>query len=287
MKFFTATLLWLGALALGQAASSPPTTINNFNRCAYGANVGWLNWQGDVTSGAVIGDYSCAGYIYSANVGWINLGNGFPANGVRYQNNVGYDFGVNHDGLGNLRGFAWGANVGWINFENTGAPKVDLITGNLSGYAYGANVGWISLSNASALVQTDRIFAGMDLDGNGLPDPWEMLKFGHTGVDPNADPDHDGVKNKDEYLADTDPNDGNDSLRIMEYTRDATMYTILGWTSRPTRLYLIERNTVIGNLFWPWFDWRILPVFGWNRTGFYDTDTNAFYRVRAYRPLTP
>ena len=95
------------------------------------------------------------------------------------------------------------------------------------------------------------------------------------------------MSNRQEYLADTDPNDGNDCLRITEYTRDATGYTILGWAARPTRLYLVERNTVLGAVSAPWFDWRFLPVLGWNLTGFYDTDTTAFYRVRAYRPLTP
>jgi len=45
-----------------------------------------------------------------------------------------------------------------------------------------------------------------DVDGNGLPDGWEILHFGHIGVDPNADPDHDGATNLMEYLAGTDPN---------------------------------------------------------------------------------
>jgi len=48
--------------------------------------------------------------------------------------------------------------------------------------------------------------AAADSDGNGLPDAWEILHFGHIGVDPNADPDHDGATNLMEYLAGTDPN---------------------------------------------------------------------------------
>src|ERR1039457_4425054 len=105
------------------------TTIDAANKYAYGANLGWLDWRGDTANGAVIGDYVCSGYIYSANVGWINLGNGTPTNSIRYQNLSANDCGVNHDGGGNLRGYAYGANIGWINFENTGAPRVDLLTG--------------------------------------------------------------------------------------------------------------------------------------------------------------
>ncbi len=44
-----------------------------------------------------------------------------------------------------------------------------------------------------------------DRDGNGLPDLWEMTYFGHTGVDPKADADGDGLDNLHEYLAGTDP----------------------------------------------------------------------------------
>lgn len=46
----------------------------------------------------------------------------------------------------------------------------------------------------------------VDTDGNGLPDWWELEYFGHlTGTDPNADPDHDGMSNLQEWLAGTNP----------------------------------------------------------------------------------
>src|SRR5260221_4791763 len=92
------------------------TTINRVNRCAFGPNLGWTDWRADAANGAVIGEYVCSGYIYAANVGWINLGGGTPTNGIYYQNLSASDFGVNQDGLGNLRGHAYGANIGWINF---------------------------------------------------------------------------------------------------------------------------------------------------------------------------
>src|ERR1035441_7128180 len=193
------------------------TTIDPANKYAYGANFGWLDWRGDTNTGVIIGAYVCSGYIYSANVGWINLGSGSPANGIQYQNNSAMDFGVNQDGLGNLRGYAYGANIGWINFENTGAPTVDLRTGNLSGSVWSANCGWISLSNAVAFVQTDSFWPGV-LDANGLPLAWELTYFGATGVDPNADPDHDGQSNLQEYLAGTNPTNTADVLEITAYT---------------------------------------------------------------------
>ena len=44
-----------------------------------------------------------------------------------------------------------------------------------------------------------------DVNGNGLPDGWEIQYFGSLGVDPGADADHDGTNNLMEYLAGTHP----------------------------------------------------------------------------------
>jgi len=52
-----------------------------------------------------------------------------------------------------------------------------------------------------------------DVNGNGLPDGWEIQNFGALGVDPNADPDHDGETNLMEYLAGTDPNSAGSVFR--------------------------------------------------------------------------
>ena len=124
------TLALLGLVCVPLCGGAA-TTIDSPNRYAYGANVGWMDWRGDTNNGAVIGEYVCKGRIYAANVGWINLGSGTPADGISYQNLAAGDFGVNNDGLGNLRGYAWGANIGWLNFETNGAPLVDLRTGTL------------------------------------------------------------------------------------------------------------------------------------------------------------
>jgi archaellum component FlaF (FlaF/FlaG flagellin family) len=42
-------------------------------------------------------------------------------------------------------------------------------------------------------------------DGTGMSDGWEIGYFGHVGVDPNGDPDGDGLSNLQEYLLGTNP----------------------------------------------------------------------------------
>ncbi len=263
------------------------TTIDAANHNAYGSNFGWLDWRGDSANGAVIGEYVCSGYIYSANVGWINLGNGSPTNGIYYQNVSANDFGVNQDGLGNLRGYAYSANIGWINFEATGAPKVDLATGNFSGYAWSANCGWISLSNAFAQVQTDSIQKG-SLAPNGLPAAWLLANFGTTNIDANADLDHDGMSNAREYLAGTNPNDANSNLRVTSLQRgnfgDQARIDMI-WSSVPTRYYAVQYRSRLES--GSWNDWVVFSNAGANNVAFDDSATNDFYRIRAFRPLIP
>jgi hypothetical protein len=266
------------------------TTIDPANKYAWGANFGWIDWRGDTNNGGVIGEFVCSGYLYSANVGWINLGSGSPANGIQYQNNSASDFGVNQDGLGNLRGYAYGANIGWINFENTGAPKVDLASGRLTGYVWSANCGWISLSNAVAYVQTDTIAPGTDSNGDGIPDAWELQNFGTINIDPNADPDHDGMSNRQEYLAGTNPNNPLDYLKITSesFGTGGTTAT-LRWNSVLTRQYYIEKTLNLKSSPWTDSGLGLISSGGASTTGTF-SDTNApmrLYRVRAVRPLAP
>jgi hypothetical protein len=207
MKRTACIFVCLVSLAMARA----DTTIDATNAFSWGANIGFMNWQGDVTNGVVIGEFVCSGFIYGANVGWINMGNGNPVNHIQYSNSSADDFGVNFivnspsDTEAQLRGFAYGANIGWINFEDTGNPRVDLSTKQLHGFAYGANVGWINLGELGVTLQTDTIAMGVDTDGNGLADAWEFKYFGHIGVDPNADPDSDGLTNLQEYHLGTSP----------------------------------------------------------------------------------
>ncbi len=278
------------ALAAPVFSGLAATSVDFVNRYAYAANLGWLDAVADTNNGAVIGAYYCWGNIYAANVGWINLGSGSPANQYAYQNNTASDFGVNTDGSGNLRGYAYGANIGWLAFESNGAPQVNLLTGRLSGSVWSANCGWLSLSNAVAYVQTDTLPPG-PLDVNNLPIAWELINFGSTGVDPNADPDHDGQSNYQEYLAGTDPNNPNDNLAVTAATfAPGGTNASLTWRSKPTHFYYIQETLSLSPA--NWIDSGLGPLMPspGSMTSANFTDTNApgrFYRVYGIQALPP
>ena len=268
-------------------SSMVATTIDPANKYAYGANIGWINAEADTTNGAVIGQAFCTGYMYGANVGWINLGDGDPADHIAYANNSATDFGINHDGNGNLSGYAYGANIGWINFEQAyGKPKVNLETGELDGYAWGANIGWINLSTLATLT----LDSGPDTDSDGIADTWE---YGHTnnlavlGKD-EKDYDGDGASDIDEYNGDTDPFDPNDYLRITAIEKKADT-NLVTWPCKFTREYTLQDVTVLTNgVLWKDTDSSFMPsstpvtkeISG-------VTDDKRFYRIHVNLPLSP
>ncbi len=278
-------------LALAAAAE---TTIHATSRHAYAANVGWIDWRGDVTNGASIGEYVCSGYVHSANCGWICLGNGAPTNGIRYGNDSAEDYGVNVEGGGNLCGYAYGANIGWVRFGTNGNPRVELTTGKLSGFAYGANVGWIGLSNLHAYVQTEWFARGGDSDEDGIPDAWEREQGatpGTGGLARDRDTDGDGHTDYEEYVADTDPLGAEDRLRITGLFRNGDTQVSLRWTSRQTRLYGIDRTDRL-DASPKWHDSgpglrQADPGNSTSRTVPAARETISLFRVRAVLPLPP
>ena len=281
-------------------SSHAATTINAVNRFAYGANIGWMDWRGDTANGVIIGAFVCSGHLYAANVGWISLGDGTPANGVHYLNNSGADFGVNHDGAGNLSGYAYGANIGWITFTNRASdgsvydgPKVNLLTGRLSGFVWSANCGWISLSSAEGFVQTDTMDCGPDLDADGIPDMWELQFATNLAIlDGASDPDGDGATNAEEFDADTNPRDAASRLRLTSIHRPGSAAPVtLSWSSSSTRQYRIRTSADVAAPL-PWADSglglippdagattsRILPP---------PVDPHRFYLIETIKPLQP
>jgi hypothetical protein len=286
------TILYL-LLLLRISLMAQSTIDSTGSSFAYSSNAGWFNLRPSAADGVVVTGYWLSGNAWAANVGWINFGGGTPTNGYAYANNSASDFGVNHDGAGNLSGYAYGANIGWINFGWTNSgdllrPRIDLLTGDFSGYAYAANIGWINLG--SAYLRTGTI-AFPDSDGDGIADAWEMQNFGNlTTANATSDADHDGVTDKDEFVAGTRPTNPFDSFKILSHSYDPsfTQATLgFGFTST-TRLYRIDYSDDLSR----WYP-SSLGVFAPDMTGVtsrtisFPAGPRRFFRVVALLPLQP
>jgi hypothetical protein len=81
-----------------------------------------------------------------------------------------------------------------------------------------------------------------DLDGNGIPEAWEQLHFGRTGIDPSADPDGDGLSNLDEYKAGTNPNDFQSQFKFVRITPQVGG-VLVEWSSVTNRSYSVLRSS--------------------------------------------
>jgi hypothetical protein len=286
------TVLLLLTAALPALAG---TTFDNTEKYAWSANTGWISFRHDrpdSPAGVTFGGAFLSGYAYSANLGWINFGDGSPANGHAYSD-TGSDHGVNHDGSGNLTGYAWSANTGWINFgwatiSDPNRPRVNLLTGSFTGYAWGANTGWLNLGTG---ILTTRSMDDADTDIDGIADWWEMLHFNNlTAANGTSDTDGDGAPDLSEYLANTNPKDAAQYLKIVSHSHDLDITeTTLEFTTTPTRLYRIEFSNNLEN---PWTN-SSLGTFPPNpgttttRTITNPGNPNKFFRAVAVLPLAP
>lgn len=127
-----------------------------------------------------------------------------------------------------------------------------------------------------------------DTDGDGIPDWWTLLYFGHaTGSAADKtraqdDYDGDGMSNLAEYLAGTDPTDPRSDLKINSITPVSSGIT-LHFTVVAGHSYTLQYSASLSG---PWQ--RLADVQTASATGSQAaTDTTAGQRTRFYRLVTP
>jgi hypothetical protein len=88
------------------------------------------------------------------------------------------------------------------------------------------------VSGAFYRLHIDRVQIGnLDSDGNGFPDDWERLYFGHLGVNPNEDADADGLSNNQEFISGTNPSDPYSALQFVGMEVLQKTNVVLEWSS--------------------------------------------------------
>lgn len=127
------------------------TNIRESAPYAWGENIGWIDFRGNVSEGVYVAESYLSGYAWGENIGWLFLGNA-PQNGTNYSQAEG-DTGVNKDGAGVLSGYAWGENIGWIVFDTAESGQQVSIdgSGQFSGFAWSENLGWLNMNSGQGV----------------------------------------------------------------------------------------------------------------------------------------
>lgn len=173
--------------------------------------------------------------------------------------------------------------------SRTGAPPYVFIVST-------TNVGSGSLAlqaraddngGRSALSEIETIVIFSDRDGDGLSDQWEYAQFGGlTNATPGADSDGDQVSNAAEYIADTEPTNGNSYFRIVGYDG---FPEVIQFSSRTTRTYRVDylEGSLTNISSWSPADTNLIEgsegVTAWTNAN-PSTNSVRLYRVNVRRP---
>jgi hypothetical protein len=82
----------------------------------------------------------------------------------------------------------------------------------------------------------------------GIPQEWMIQFFGgdmFSWPSPNADSDHDGVSNLNEFLAGTDPTNANSVLRVKLQPSPQGLF--LNWNTQPGLIYQVQTSADLHN----------------------------------------
>jgi hypothetical protein len=133
-----------------------------------------------------------------------------------------------------------------------------------------------------APVTTASVRVAVDADGNGINDDWEVQYFSRIGVDPTADPDHDGGSNYQEYLAGTNPTNGTSFLRITSLAITGSDVAV-NWTTVGGKSYIVQTNSTANGAFVDSTPVIVVPGTGESVTNYLDQNARANWPLRLYR----
>jgi Tol biopolymer transport system component len=120
---------------------------------------------------------------------------------------------------------------------------------------------------------------GADTDSDGMDDDWEVAYFSNLARDGSGDFDADGVSDRDEFLAGTDPTNGGSVFRALTVASIGGGSRNIVWTGNPARTYRVEFKDDLNAAAWTALD----SVISWNGGNAVATDpasaASRFYRV--------
>ena len=221
-------------------------------------------------------------------------------------------YSTNNTGGGDADYVAFGRALGWpttnpkwVDVHGAGAQRSDpkagppylyaatktVVTNGVTytGYSFGPQGDAIRGFNFVRLVRAGND-SGVDHVGDGIPDGWRRQYFGGSGTATNAsscatgDFDADGLNNRAEYMADTDPTNAVSRLSILAIATSNSAVR-LTWVGGVNAWQCLECSPTLTSNQWTAIFTNTPPTSITNaviRSGV-SGNTNLFYRIKAWR----
>ncbi len=99
----------------------------------------------------------------------------------------------------------------------------------------------------------------LDSDNDGMDDDWEIAYFENLSRNGSADFDGDGIADRGEFLAGTDPTNLGSVLRVITVTSITSSSVTLLWDAIPGRIYRVQYKTNITDSAWTDLPGNVIP----------------------------